>query len=177
MSSHQQSGALTYTHSIPPWPASVWTPEEKLNNLPIGKVLLVARSPEGSNSLHKGMCRKPVTQGQQLSHLSCAKPYLSHARSTPFETIALDFITKLAESQGFNSILTVTDHNCTKMTHFIPCREEINAEKTVALYAKHIFPSYGLSSKIISDRDPCFISCFIRELCNILGSQSRLING
>ena len=57
----------------------------------------------------------------------------------PFETVALDFITKLPESQGYDSILTVTDHDCTKMAVFIPCREEINAEETVALYAKHVF--------------------------------------
>ena len=56
-----------------------------------------------------------------------------------FETVALDFITKLLESQGYNSILTITNHDCTKMAVFIPCREEINAEETVGLYAKHIF--------------------------------------
>ena len=85
----------------------------------------------------------------------------------PFDMIALDFITKLPESQGFDSILTITDHDCTKMLHFIPCQEEINAEETAALYAKHIFPSYRLPSKIIHDRDPCFASRFTRELCNI----------
>ena len=82
-----------------------------------------------------------------------------------FKTIALDFITKLPESQGFNSILTITDHDCTKMLHFIPCREEINAEETAALYAKYIFPSYGLPSKIISDRDPRFAPQFT---CQVL---------
>ena len=88
--------------------------------------------------------------------------------------IALDFITKLPELQGFDSILTITDHDCTKMSHFIPCREEINAEGTAALYAKHIFPSHGLPSKIISDRDPRFVSRFTRELCNILGIKQNI---
>ena len=72
----------------------------------------------------------------------------------PFETVALDFITKLPESQGYDSILTITDHDCTKMAVFIPCREEINAEETAALYAKHVFVRYGLPTKLISDRDP-----------------------
>jgi hypothetical protein len=53
----------------------------------------------------------------------------------PFETIALDFITKLPELQGYDSILTITDHDCTKAAIFIPCREEINAEGTAALYS------------------------------------------
>ena len=39
----------------------------------------------------------------------------------PFETVTLDFITKLPESQGYDSILTITDHDCTKMAVFIPC--------------------------------------------------------
>ena len=92
----------------------------------------------------------------------------------PFETIALDFITKLPESQGFDSTLTITDHNCTKMLRLIPCREEINAEETAALYAKHIFPSHGLPFKIISNRDPRFASRFTRELCNILGIKQNI---
>src|ERR1700733_5597473 len=44
------------------------------------------------------------------------------------------------------------------MAVFIPCREEINAEETAALYAKHIFTHYGLPTKLISNRDPCFMS-------------------
>ena len=46
--------------------------------------------------------------------------------TSPFETIALDFITKLPESRGFDTILTITDHDCSKAVLFIPCREEID---------------------------------------------------
>ena len=92
----------------------------------------------------------------------------------PFETVALDFITKLPESQGHDSILTITDHDCTKMAVFIPCKEEINAEETAALYAKHVFARYGLPTKLISDRDPRFASKFTRELCKILGVQQNI---
>ena len=77
-------------------------------------------------------------------------------------------------SQGYDSILTITDHDCTKMAQFIPCTEETNAEETAALYAKHTFLSYGLPSKIISDRDPRFASCFTRELCKILGIKQNI---
>jgi hypothetical protein len=71
-----------------------------------------------------------------------------------FETIALDFIVKLPVSQGFDSILTVTDQGCTKVSIFIPCTEDITAEETAALYIKHVFAHFGLPTKIISDRDP-----------------------
>jgi hypothetical protein len=62
------------------------------------------------------------------------QPIYPKPEAMPFETIALDFITKLPESQGYDSILTITDHDCTKAAIFIPCREEINAEGTVALF-------------------------------------------
>ena len=88
--------------------------------------------------------------------------------------IALDFVTKLLKSQGIDFILTITDHDCTKMTCFIPCREEINAEEMAALYTKHIFPSHRLPFKIISDRDPCFSLWFTRELCKILGIKQSI---
>jgi hypothetical protein len=69
----------------------------------------------------------------------------------PFETVAIDFITKLPPSQGYNSILTVTYHDCSKATIFIPFIEEILGEEMATLYAKHVFARYGLPSKIISD--------------------------
>ncbi len=58
----------------------------------------------------------------------------------PFETIALDFIMKLLPSQGYDSILTVTDHDCTKAAVFIPCRENMMVEETAGLIIQHIFP-------------------------------------
>ena len=48
-------------------------------------------------------------------------PIFPKPEAMPFETITLDFITKLPISQGYDSILTVTDHDCTKATIFIPC--------------------------------------------------------
>ena len=60
------------------------------------------------------------------------------------------------------------------MVQFIPCMEDINTEETAVLYAKHTFPSYGLPSKIISNRDPRFASRFTRELCNILGIKQNV---
>jgi hypothetical protein len=93
------------------------------------------------------------------------RPIYPKPEAMPFETIALDFITKLPVSQGYDSILTVTDHDCTKASIFIPCNEEINAEGTAALYIKHVFTHFGLPRKVISDRDPRFISKFMQEVC------------
>jgi hypothetical protein len=79
------------------------------------------------------------------------QPIYPKPEAMPFETIALDFITKLPISQGYDSILTITDHNCTKASEFILCNEEISAEGTVALYLQHVFTHFRLPRKIISD--------------------------
>jgi hypothetical protein len=99
------------------------------------------------------------------------RPIYPKPEAMPFETIALDFITKLPESQGYDSILTVTDHDCTKAAIFIPCREEINVEGTAALYIQHVFAHFGLPRKVISDRDPRFLSKFMQEVCRITGIE------
>ena len=76
---------------------------------------------------------------------------------------------KLPELAGYDSILTIMDHNCTKMLIAIPCRETITAEGVAELFLRQIFPRFGLPSKIISDRDPRFVSKFMKELCHLMG--------
>jgi hypothetical protein len=88
----------------------------------------------------------------------------------PFQTIALDFIVKLPISNGYDSILTITDHDCSKAAIFIPCKETINAEGVAELYLRYVFPRYGLPTKIISDRDPRFTSKFMKELLHLIGA-------
>jgi hypothetical protein len=95
----------------------------------------------------------------------------------PFETVALDFIVKLPVTQGFDSILTIIDQGCTKAAIFIPCNEDITAEETAALYIKHVFAHFGLPTKVISDRDPCFMSKFMQEACKSHGGKTCAING
>ena len=43
-------------------------------------------------------------------------------------------------SLGYDTILTVTNHNCPKVSIFIPCNKEILGEEMATLYAKIIFP-------------------------------------
>jgi hypothetical protein len=89
--------------------------------------------------------------------------------AAPFKTVALDFIVKLPVSQGYDSILTITDQGCTKAAIFVPCNEDITAEETATLYIKHVFAHFGLPTKVISDRDPCFMSKFIQAACKVTG--------
>ena len=71
-------------------------------------------------------------------------PIKTKDNTLPFETITLDFITKLSESDGYNTILTIIDHNCFKAAFFISCKETIDAKGVATLLAKTLFPHYGL---------------------------------
>ena len=92
----------------------------------------------------------------------------------PFETVAMDFIVKLPTSEGYDAILTVTDHDCTKASIFIPCTESTDAPTLAKLYVTHIFPHYGIPKKIISDRGPQLISKFTKELCILLQIKQNI---
>jgi hypothetical protein len=96
-------------------------------------------------------------------------PIYPKPEALPFETVALDFIVKLPISQGFDSILTITDQGCMKAAIFIPCNEDITAEETAALYIKHVFAHFGLPTKVISDHDPRFMSKFMQSACKVTG--------
>ncbi len=85
-------------------------------------------------------------------------PITTNTDAEPFEVIAMDFIVKLPKSQGYDTILTITDHDCSKASIFIPCNETITAEGVVKLLIKYIFPHYGFPRRIISDRDTRFMS-------------------
>jgi hypothetical protein len=101
-------------------------------------------------------------------------PIFARPEALPFETVVMDFIVKLPLSEGYDSILTITDHDCTKMTVFIPCNESISAEGVAWLYLQHMFKNYGLPRKIISNRDTRFTGKFMCELCCILGIQQNM---
>ena len=101
------------------------------------------------------------------------QPIYPRENTNPFEVVALDFITKLPLSNGYDSILTITDQGCTKMTHFVPCNEVITAEESARVFFETIVSRYGLPNKIISDRDPRFTSKFVQELCRTLGIQQN----
>jgi len=90
-------------------------------------------------------------------------PITTDTNAEPFEVIAMDFIVKLPKSQGYDMILTITDHDCSKAAIFIPCNETITVEGVVGLMIKHVFPHYGFPRRIISDRDTRFMSLFMKH--------------
>jgi len=99
---------------------------------------------------------------------------MTNPEAQPFKNIALDFITKLPLSKGYNSILTITDHDCSKGSLFISCKETIDAIGVAELYATHMFPHYGLPQRVISDRDPRFTATAMQELCQNLKIRQNI---
>jgi hypothetical protein len=94
--------------------------------------------------------------------------------TTPFATITVDFITKLPDSHGCDTILTITDHDCTKAVILILCREDMGSEEVARLFRDHAFPYTGIPKRIISDRDTRFTSQFFKELCAQLDIKQNM---
>lgn len=92
-------------------------------------------------------------------------PYLP---TRPFSTIAMDFIVRLPTLQGYNSVLTIMDHNCTKAIILLLCREEMDLLDFTRLYLKQVFPFIGIPERVISDQDPQFTSKIFQEVCSLL---------
>jgi hypothetical protein len=101
-------------------------------------------------------------------------PITTDPDALPFEHVAVNLIVKLLLSQGYDSILTVTDHGCSKAAIMIPCHEATDAEGMAQLYGQYVFPHFGVPRSIISDRDPRFATNFTKELCHILKIRQNI---
>ena len=101
-------------------------------------------------------------------------PILPTNNACPFETIAIDFITKLPQSGGYFTILTITDTDFSKASIFIPCHKAIDSEGVALLYVNHVISHYSILQKIISDWDIWFISKFSLELCRLLNIKQNI---
>jgi RNase H-like domain found in reverse transcriptase/Reverse transcriptase (RNA-dependent DNA polymerase)/Integrase zinc binding domain/Chromo (CHRromatin Organisation MOdifier) domain len=92
----------------------------------------------------------------------------------PFQSVAMDLITQLPNSQGSDAILTIVDQGCTRAAVFLPCKTSITAEGVAQLYLEHVYRWFGLPTRVISDRDPRFTSHFARALCEKLHIQQNI---
>jgi len=81
----------------------------------------------------------------------------------------IDF--KVRTANGYDSILTITNHDCTKAVILLLCQEEINLLEFTKLYLRHVFPFVGIPSQVISDCDPKVTSKVFREICNFYKSN------
>jgi hypothetical protein len=94
--------------------------------------------------------------------------------AVPFEVIAMDLVTQLPESNGYDAILTIVDHGCTRAALFLPCKTNITGAEIARLYFDHVYRWFGLPKRIISDRDPRFTSSFATELVKAIQARQNL---
>ena len=72
----------------------------------------------------------------------------------------MDFVVGLPKTpKGFDSIWVIVER-LTKSAHFIPINIIFSLEKLTSLYISEIVRLHGVSSSIVFDRDPMFISRF-----------------
>jgi len=81
--------------------------------------------------------------------------------SAPWDTISVDFIVKLPQSAGHDSV--------TKHAHFVSTVTTISAAGAAHLFLNHVWKHHGLPRKVVSDRGPQFVAEFTWELYQLLG--------
>ena len=57
----------------------------------------------------------------------------------PFQTINIDFITDLPESNSFDAILAIVDHDLTKGLILAPCNKTTDTIQTTDLLFNYVF--------------------------------------
>ena len=92
----------------------------------------------------------------------------------PFMQIAMDLITGLPMSHGYDAILTIVDHGYTRAAILLLCQTTITGPGIAQLYLRHLYPWFGIPDKIISDRDPRFTLQFRQSLMEALGIDCNL---
>jgi hypothetical protein len=115
-----------------------------------------------------GKCQMIKTSNQRPSGLLHSLPIPTR----PWESIGIDFMGPLPESDGYDYIMVVICR-LTSMLHLIATTTTVKATEVAALYYKEIVRLHGLPESIVSDRDSKFTSKFWEELHRI--SSSRLL--
>lgn len=130
----------------------------------------------------------PNMRAEVLSYISscarCQEISVDHRRpqgeliplpipDRPWSTMGVDFIVKLPNSAGFDSVMVVVDH-MTKSAHFIPAKETWSSHDLAKQFLASVFKLHGLPDRIVSDRGSTFVSKFWTAIQTQLRIQPAL---
>lgn len=82
---------------------------------------------------------------------------------TRWNTLSIDFVVKLLESSGCNTVMMVVD-SISKQAHFIPMHTMVTAEGAARLFFYNMWKLHRLPQCVISDHGPQFVALFTKEL-------------
>ncbi|SJK99876.1 uncharacterized protein ARMOST_03187 [Armillaria ostoyae] len=102
------------------------------------------------------------------------KPLLVPER--PWDSISMDFIEQLPDSNGFTTILVVIDR-ASKQAIFIPTHNTINSKELTRLFVIHVFSKHGIPNHITSDCGSKFVSQFTCALAKALDMELHFTSG
>jgi len=108
-----------------------------------------------------------------IRHAPYGRMKPNQAPDRPWKSISTDFITDLPLSEGSDAVLIVIDR-LTKMAHFIPSTNNMNAQQFQETFMREIFRLHGLPRDIITDRGSIFTSDLWNETTRELGIARRL---
>ncbi len=94
----------------------------------------------------------------------------------PWDSISMDFIEQLPDSNGFTTILVVIDR-ASKQAIFIPTHNTINSEELTQLFVIHVFSRHGVPNHITSDCGSEFVSQFMHALAKALDMELHFMSG
>ena len=57
----------------------------------------------------------------------------------PSQQVSMDLITGLPPQKGYNAILTIVEHGCSRAAIFLPCTTKIMGLGIAQLYLEHIY--------------------------------------
>eukprot|EP00887_Chlorella_sp_A99_P001998 scaffold18.g1998.t1 len=92
----------------------------------------------------------------------------------PWAQVSLDFITCLLPTPDGHDAALVMVCTATKMARFAPCSSTVDAPGAARLFHSYVASLFGVPSKLISDRDPRFASCFWQTVWRLHGTKLAL---
>ncbi|KAJ3554430.1 hypothetical protein NP233_g12425 [Leucocoprinus birnbaumii] len=97
--------------------------------------------------------------------------------SRPWETIGIDFVGPLPESENLNGkfdmLMVIIDH-LTSMVHLTPTKQTYRAKDIAEVIFDRVYKHHGMPSHIVSDRDSLFTSTFWKVLNDLAGIELRM---
>ncbi|KAJ9504779.1 hypothetical protein QJQ45_007390 [Haematococcus lacustris] len=102
------------------------------------------------------------------------KLYAKLSKWYRWEHVSMDLVTKLpAGTHGYDAICVVVDR-LSKMVHFVPCKESMNAMTFARLFVNNVFKLHGLPAEVLTDRGAHFNNKFWHAVKKLLGMKTNM---